>query len=133
MLGLQFCALTGLVILTVNLLKYLRVLKIEGEIALLSLYCNNCYTAHHRRTHRKRDLYALCAFYEPILVSRNLILRNYMKCYVKNVYIFHFFGVLCFSENTENARNDDIKITKTEKKTKIIELHNYKFGSYNSL
>ena len=38
MLGLQFCALTGLVILTVNLLKYLRVLKIEGEIALLSLY-----------------------------------------------------------------------------------------------
>ena len=62
MLGLQFCALPGLVILTVNLLKYLRVLKIEGEIALLSLYCNNCYTAHHRRTHRKRDLYALCAF-----------------------------------------------------------------------
>ena len=62
MLGLQFCALTGLVILTVNLLKYLRVLKIEGEIALLSLYYNNCYMAHQRRTHRKRDLYALCAF-----------------------------------------------------------------------
>ena len=33
----------------------------------------------------------------------------------------------------QNAPNDDIKITKTEKKTKIIELHNYKFGNYNSL
>ena len=63
MLGLQFCGLTGLVILTANLLKHLHVLKMEGEIALLSLYCNKCYTAHHRRTHRKRDLYALCAFY----------------------------------------------------------------------
>ena len=34
MIGLQFCALTGLVILTANLLKYLHLLKIEGEIAL---------------------------------------------------------------------------------------------------
>ena len=54
MLGLQFCGLTGLVIITANLLKYVHVLKIEGEIALLSLDCNNCYTAHHRRTHRKK-------------------------------------------------------------------------------
>ena len=46
MLGLQFCGLTGLVILTANLLKHLHVLKMEGEIALLSLYCNKCYTAH---------------------------------------------------------------------------------------
>ena len=56
MLGLQFCALTGLVILTVNLLKYLRVLKIEGEIALLSLYCNNCYTAKKSVVHIVRFL-----------------------------------------------------------------------------
>ena len=34
MLDLQFCGLSGLVILTANLLKYLHVLKIEGEIAL---------------------------------------------------------------------------------------------------
>ena len=53
MLGLQFCGLTGLVVLTANLLYYLDVLNIEGEIAL-SLYCNNFYTAHHRRTHRKK-------------------------------------------------------------------------------
>ena len=32
MIGLQFCALTGLVILTANLLKYLHLLKIEGVI-----------------------------------------------------------------------------------------------------
>ena len=62
MLGLQFYGLTGLVILTANLLKYVHVLKIEGEIALLSLECNNFYTAQYRRTHRKKDLYALCAF-----------------------------------------------------------------------
>ena len=61
MLGLQFYGLTGLVILTANLLKYVHVLKIEGEIALLSLDCNNFYTAQHQRTHRKKDLYALCA------------------------------------------------------------------------
>ena len=30
MLGLQFYGLTGLVILTANLLKYVHVLKIEG-------------------------------------------------------------------------------------------------------
>ena len=47
MLGLQFCGLNGLVILTANLLKHLHVLKMEGEIALLSLDCNKCYTAHH--------------------------------------------------------------------------------------
>ena len=63
MLGLQFCGLTGLVILTANLLKYLHILKIEGVIALLSLYCNNCYMVQPRRTHRKKDLYTLCAFY----------------------------------------------------------------------
>ena len=45
MLGLEFCGPIGLLILTANLLKYVHVLKIEGEIALLSLYCNNCYTA----------------------------------------------------------------------------------------
>ena len=61
-LGLQFYGLTGLVILTANLLKYVHVLKIEGEITLLSLDCNNFYTARHQRTHRKKDLYALCAF-----------------------------------------------------------------------
>ena len=55
-----------------------------------------------------------------------------MKCYVKNRY-FHSFRVLCFSENAENASNDDITFTKTEEKTKIIELHNYKPESYNSL
>ena len=54
MLGLQFYGLTGLVILTANLLKYVHVLKIEGEIALLSLECNNFYTAQYRRTHRKK-------------------------------------------------------------------------------
>ena len=32
MLGLQFCGLTGLVIITANLLKYVHVLKIEGEL-----------------------------------------------------------------------------------------------------
>ena len=62
MLGLQFYGLTGLVILAANLLKYVHVLKIEGEIALLSLDCNNFYTAQHRRIHRKKDLYELCAF-----------------------------------------------------------------------
>ena len=63
MLDLQFCGLSGLVILTANMLKYLHVLKIEGEIAPLLLYCINCYKAHPRRTHRKKDLYALCAYY----------------------------------------------------------------------
>ena len=56
MLGLEFCGPIGLLILTANLLKYVHVLKIEGEIALLSFYCNNCYTA------KKKVLYALCAF-----------------------------------------------------------------------
>ena len=32
MLGLQFCGLTGLVIITANLRKYVHVLKIEGEL-----------------------------------------------------------------------------------------------------
>ena len=54
MLGLQFCGLNGLVILTANLLKHLHILKIEGVIALLSLYCNNCYMVHPWRTHRKK-------------------------------------------------------------------------------
>ena len=63
MLGLQFCGLTALVILTANLLKHLHILKIEGVIALLSLYCNNCLMVHPRRTHTKKDLYALYAFY----------------------------------------------------------------------
>ena len=58
MLGLQFCGLTGLVILAANLLKYVHVLKIEGEIALLSLDGNNFYTAQYRRTHRKKDYYS---------------------------------------------------------------------------
>ena len=62
MLGLQFCGLTGLVIITANLLKYVHVLKIEGEIALLSLDCNNCYTAHHRRTHRKKRFVRIVRF-----------------------------------------------------------------------
>ena len=34
MLGLQFCGLTGLVLLESNLLKYPHKLEIEGEIAL---------------------------------------------------------------------------------------------------
>ena len=49
MLGLQFCGLNGLVILTANLLKHLPILKIEGVIALLSLYCNNCYMVHQKK------------------------------------------------------------------------------------
>ena len=57
MLGLQFCGLTGLVLLESNLLKYPHKLEIEGEIALLSLYCYNCYTAHHRRTYREKRLF----------------------------------------------------------------------------
>ena len=83
MLGLQFCGLTGLVILTANLLKYLHLLKIEGEIALLLPCCNNCYTAHHRRTHRKKDLYALSTF--CITLKRR----------INSVYIFFFLS--CFS------------------------------------
>ena len=42
--------------------------------------------------------------------------------------LFHFFRFLCFSENAENAPNDNIKITKTENETKMIELKNYKSG-----
>ena len=61
MLGFQFCGLTGLtgltglVILTANLPKYLHVLKIEGEIALLSLFCNNCYTAQRCASRRNKN------------------------------------------------------------------------------
>ena len=84
MIGLQFCGLTGLVILTANLLKYLHLLTIEGEIALLLPYCNNCYTAHHRRTHsKKKDLYALSAFCITL------------KIRINSVYIFVFLS--CFS------------------------------------
>ena len=78
MLGLQFCGLTGLVILAANLLKYVHVLKIEGEIALLSLECNNFYTAQYRRTHRKKDLYALCA----VCIT--------LKRIISSAYIFFF-------------------------------------------
>ena len=78
MLGLQFCGLTGLVILAASLLKYLHLLKIEGEIALLSLDCNNFYTAQHQRTHRKKDLYALCAFFITL------------KRIINSAYIFFF-------------------------------------------
>ena len=53
MLGLQFCGLTGLVILAASLLKYVHLLKIEGEIALLSLDCNNFYTAS-KNSQKKR-------------------------------------------------------------------------------
>ena len=66
MLGFQFwgltglTGLTGLVIFTANLLKYLHVLKIEGEKGFLSLFCNNCYTAQHRTTHRKK-IFTRCA------------------------------------------------------------------------
>ena len=42
--------------------------------------------------------------------------------------LFHFFRFLCFSENAENAPNDNIKITKAENETKMIELKNYKSG-----
>ena len=78
MLGLQFYGLTGLVILAANLLKYVHVLKIEGEIALLSLECNNFYTAQYRRTHRKKDLYALCA----VCIT--------LKRIINSAYIFFF-------------------------------------------
>ena len=78
MLVLQFYGLTGLVILTANLLKYVHVLKIEEEIALLSLDCNNFYTAQHQRPHRKKDLYALCAFYITL------------KRIINSAYIFFF-------------------------------------------
>ena len=37
MLGLQFCGLTDLVIFKSNLLKYPHILKIEGEIAFITL------------------------------------------------------------------------------------------------
>ena len=46
---------------------------------------------------------------------------------MKKIFMFHFFSVLFFSENSENAPNDNIKITKTEKETKMIELQNYEF------
>ena len=39
--------------------------------------------------------------------------------------MFHFLSILFFSENAENAPNDNIKITKTDKETKMIELQNY--------
>ena len=57
-----------------------------------------------------------------ILVRRNLILRNYIKRYIKKLSIFHFFRVLCFSKYAANAPKDKIKTTKTEKKNKMIEL-----------
>ena len=56
-----------------------------------------------------------------------------MKCYVKKLFIFHSFRVFCFLENAENAPNDKVKITRTEKETKMIELQNYKSRSYNCL
>ena len=71
MLGFQFCGLTGLVILTANLLKYLHVFKIEGEIALLSLFCNNCYTAQHRTTHRKKRFSRAVRFLCHVEISIN--------------------------------------------------------------
>ena len=49
-----------------------------------------------------------------------------MKCYEKK--FVSLFSLLCFSENAENAPNDNIKITKTENETKMIELKNYKSG-----
>ena len=50
-----------------------------------------------------------------------------MKCYEKDIYVSLFQCPFFFSENAENAPNDNIKITKTEKETKIIELQNYEF------
>ena len=77
MLGLQFCGLTGLVILTVNLLKYLRVLKIEGEIALLSLDCTSSKNSQKKRFVRiVRFLY-------------------HVKRIINSAYIFFFLW--CFS------------------------------------
>ena len=32
--------------------------------------------------------------------------------------MFHFFGVPCFLENVENARNDNIKKSQKQKKLK---------------
>ena len=66
-----------------EMLKYLHLMKIEGEIALLLPYCNNCYTTHYRRTHRKKDLYALSAFCITL------------KIRINSVYIFVFLS--CFS------------------------------------
>ena len=103
MLGLQFCGLTGLVILTANLLKHLHVLKIEGVIALLSLYCNNCYTAHPRRTHRKKDLYPLCAFY---ISRRNIVNSAYISSssVLFNFLSGHRFLNKAFAKTRQNRR-----------------------------
>ena len=43
-----------------------------------------------------------------------------MKCYVKKLFIFHSFRVFGFSENAENAPNDKVKITRTEKERKHV-------------
>ena len=62
MLGLQFCGLNGLVILTANLLKHLHVLKMEGEIALYHSSAINVTRHIIEELTEKKDLYALCAF-----------------------------------------------------------------------
>ena len=62
MLGLQFCGLTGLVILTANLLKHLHVLKIEGVIALLSLYCNNLLHGTSSKNSQKKRFVCIVRF-----------------------------------------------------------------------
>ena len=63
MLGLQFCGLTGLVIITANLLKYVHVLKIEGELRFY--HSTAIIVTQHiiEELTEKKDLYALCAFY----------------------------------------------------------------------
>ena len=43
---------------------------------------------------------------------------------VKTIMFHFFFRVLFFSENVGNAPNDNKKIPKTEKQTKMIELKN---------
>ena len=63
MLGLQFCGLTGLVIISANLLKYVHVLKIEGELRFY--HSTAIIVTQHviEELTEKKDLYALCAFY----------------------------------------------------------------------
>ena len=49
-----------------------------------------------------------------------------MKSYEKNIYVSLFSCPLCLTK-CGKCTNDNIKITKTEKETKIIELQNYEF------
>ena len=51
----------------------------------------------------------------------------------REISIFHSFRVLCLSGNAENAPNNNIKITKTQKEKLKLSNRRYKCRSYNSL